>query len=247
VDAAARALIEELSMTTHTPDAPAPPSRGPGPDPEGAVVVLVPAMAKNDACDSMRPLGAGQRRWERRRRAPGLSVSLRPAAAIRQDACEVATLWLDSGERGTARDGEAQATAAERQAWAEQEAHDATVAAEVEAPQAAVAAQDTAAVEIQVADPRRPRLLTRPAWARWTGPVHKVPGPNRNRVASAGSSPRKPSEVPAAVGSAARTGTRAPPPPDDLPGGPGWVIRIRVDRLGGVGRWAAGYASRERS
>jgi PPOX class probable F420-dependent enzyme len=45
----------------------------------------------------------------------------------------------------------------------------------------------------------------------------------------------------------AHLGPSAPPPPDGLPGGPGWVIRIRVDRLGGVGPWAAGSASRVRS
>lgn len=35
-------------------------------------------------------------------------------------------------------------------------------------------------------------------------------------------------------------GASAPPPPDDLPPGMGWVIRITVDRIGGIGPWATG-------
>jgi PPOX class probable F420-dependent enzyme len=35
-------------------------------------------------------------------------------------------------------------------------------------------------------------------------------------------------------------GPSAPPPPDDLPPGLGWVIRITVDRIGGIGPWVTG-------
>jgi PPOX class probable F420-dependent enzyme len=35
-------------------------------------------------------------------------------------------------------------------------------------------------------------------------------------------------------------GPSAPPPPDDLPAESGWVIRITVDRVGGVGPWGTG-------
>lgn len=152
VYAAARALIEELSMTTPVPDALIPPSRESGPAREDADVVLIPVTATPRATGRARRALAGAAAAAvalgvavamaggagSGDEPPAPSVSLRPVSAIRQDACRAATLWLDARQPGTGPDDEAQAIA-------EAEAALAAVQSEVRA------AAETAEDELQAA------------------------------------------------------------------------------------------------